>query len=274
MVTFAALTGIVCSALFFGSSSALASNPTWWSDAATRILDPASPQPANYAPVNVGQIKHVAAMARKYLDTALASVGGAGPAIDSMVDSFVTQQGSTDPDANYTLANLGQIKNVAKPFYDRLIAIGYDTKANLIARGYPPGWAHDYPWIPETLQESNYVPANLGQLKMVFSFSLAGFNLSTVDADEDGMSDVWEANNGLDPHDALGDNGAYGDLDNDGVPNSAEHSGGSNPNGPRDPDDTDGDGLLDNTEGVAPRASRVVGPKDHPDPKLNLLLIY
>ena len=45
-------------------------------------------------------------------------------------------------------ADLGQLKAVAKPFYDRLKVIGYGTKQNLIDRGYPPDWQYDYPWDP------------------------------------------------------------------------------------------------------------------------------
>lgn len=60
------------------------------------------------------------------------------------------------------------------------------------------------------------------------------------DGDLDGMPDVWESANGLNP--AVDDAGD--DLDNDGVSNLDEYLGGTAP----DNDDTDDDGLLDGVE--------------------------
>jgi len=62
-----------------------------------------------------------------------------------------------------------------------------------------------------------------------------------ADTDMDGMSDIWESENGLnprDPHDAENDN------DSDGLTNLQEYELGTNPND----SDTDGDGLLDGDE--------------------------
>ena len=62
-----------------------------------------------------------------------------------------------------------------------------------------------------------------------------------ADTDMDGMSDIWESENGLnprDPHDAENDN------DSDGLTNLQEYKLGTNPND----SDTDGDGLLDGDE--------------------------
>ena len=93
-----------------------------------------------------------------------AQQGGSGAAIASMVSGFVTVT-----DLNYAPLNIGQLKAMAKPFYDRLIALGYDTSASLRAKG-APGWAYDYPWTPQTWDDSNYSVALIGQLKWVFSF--------------------------------------------------------------------------------------------------------
>jgi len=144
-------------------------DPGWWTDdvAETRIID-AQAQTNPYAPVTLGQLKHVAAMARKHMDVELAAEGGAGTTIDSMVNGFDTQTS-----ANLTPVNLGQLKAVAKPFYDRLMEVQYDTTFNLVSRGYPSEWEHDYPWDPQTPVSENYHPANQGQLKMVFSFDLS-----------------------------------------------------------------------------------------------------
>ncbi|MBI5193685.1 MAG: hypothetical protein HZA08_09630 [Nitrospirae bacterium] len=50
-----------------------------------------------------------------------------------------------------------------------------------------------------------------------------------TDDDNDGLTDTWEAQYGLNPLDATGNNGADGDPDGDGFTNSAEFSGGSSP---------------------------------------------
>ena len=207
----------------------LAAPPGWWSDPATQILDP-NALPNNYAPANLGQLKHAATQAKKHLDQRLATVGGAGPAINNLVAGF--QKNTPD---NFAPVNLGQLKAVAKPFYARLIALGVDTRAGLIAHGYPAGWAHPYPWNPNDPwnhptppgppvdKTINYAPANLGQLKMIFSFD------ASQDTDSDGIPDWWETLYGLNPHDPAdaGQTAAGG-----GMTNAQHYQGGSNPNDP------------------------------------------
>jgi hypothetical protein len=150
-------------------SIAEAASPDWWNDPATRIIDPESVAD-NYAPANLGQLKHVARQAKAYFDARL--LGGSGTAVPILVDGFVSGTTPDEIEANYAPLNIGQLKAVAKPFYDRLLELGYDTKAHLIAHGYPPDWAWDYPWNPGTPASENYAPANLGQLKLVFSFEI------------------------------------------------------------------------------------------------------
>jgi hypothetical protein len=67
---------------------------------------------------------------------------------------------------------------------------------------------------------------------------------ATGDDDGDGMPNLWETANGLDPNSNAGVNGAAGDLDNDGLTNSQEFTAGTKPNLA----DTDGDGLNDGPE--------------------------
>ena len=62
----------------------------------------------------------------------------------------------------------------------------------------------------------------------------------TTDTDEDGMPDLYEEANGLDPE----VNDADGDKDEDGISNLEEFENGTKPNS----DDTDGDGLKDGVE--------------------------
>ncbi len=51
---------------------------------------------------------------------------------------------------------------------------------------------------------------------------IAEFRLLDDDSDNDGLPDVWESRYGLDPFNSVGDNGAGGDPDNDGLDNFRE----------------------------------------------------
>ena len=52
----------------------------------------------------------------------------------------------------------------------------------------------------------------------------------TVDSDEDGLPDWWEEENGLDPHNASGSQGAQGEPSNDGISNMEKFILGLDPN--------------------------------------------
>jgi hypothetical protein len=71
-----------------------------------------------------------------------------------------------------------------------------------------------------------------------------GTNPTNADTDGDGLPDNWEVRYGLNPLSAAGVNGAFGDLDNDGLLNSQEYTNHTKPNQA----DTDNDGLLDGWE--------------------------
>lgn len=178
-----------------GRVDAGTNGPSWWISRSVLLTN----APANdYAPVNQGQLKWVATQAAVELDANLP--GGAGPAVSNLVASFTTSN-------NFRLVNLGQLKSVAKPFYDQLIAAGYVT---------------NYPWNGSANPPNDYAMANLGQLKSVFSFAVA----DSGDSDGDGMPDGWEAQYGLLPLDPTD---AWQDADGDGRTNLEEYRMGSNP---------------------------------------------
>jgi hypothetical protein len=54
-----------------------------------------------------------------------------------------------------------------------------------------------------------------------------GSNYSNWDWDNDGLENQWEIDNGLDPHSAIGTNGASGDRDGDGMSNEDEYLAGT-----------------------------------------------
>ncbi len=145
--------------------------PDWWIDQDVVESDaqpPATTDPgydtwmqANYAPALVGQAKHMAEAA--YLTMEAAVPGTAGTEIASMIAGF-----STAPEDNYVPLNLGQLKFIAEPFYNIFHAANFPVvlaDGTVIANG-------QYPWNPATPVGDNYAPANLGQLKYVFSFDL------------------------------------------------------------------------------------------------------
>lgn len=78
--------------------------------------------------------------------------------------------------------------------------------------------------------------------------------IALVDADLDGMSDVWEAENSLD----INVDDADDDADLDGLDNEGEYDFGTNPR----LDDTDGDSLLDGEETIAGADGYITDPLD------------
>jgi alpha-tubulin suppressor-like RCC1 family protein len=123
--------------------------PSWWSQRGV-LLENATPD--DYAPADQGQVKNISRAAAEEMDAKLA--GGAGDEIHSILDSWSV----TNPRSNeFAPINLGQLKAVAKPFYDRLVLAGVvDT----------------YPWLASLNKSDDFAAANVGQVKNVFSFAI------------------------------------------------------------------------------------------------------
>ena len=194
----------------------LAQAPAWWAARGVTNGQPAD----DYAVANIGQLKQVATQAAAEMNQKLP--GGAGSTITALVDSWQQPPLSGVTRDDYAALNQGQLKAVAKLFYDRLAQFSY--------QGAPIGSGGGYPWTAATGDDDSYALANLGQLKYVFSFVVPTIS-NPGDADSDGMPDAWETAHGLNP--AVND--AAGDLDGDGVSNLAEYQQGLNPQWPDAP---------------------------------------
>jgi len=180
-----------------------AQSPAWWTDPETRIWDGSAGD--DFAPLNVGQLKHVALMAKAYLDDTLgltaddwnAAYGGEAnnPFVSDAFDPL-TPAGQLE---NSAVVNVGQLKRIAYGFY--VILDDYHGYFDVTARFSEVQLdAQDYsqnrpyvPWSTDVTPE-NAAPANLGQLKICFSFVVPA-----DDPDSDGIPTSVEARDSLDP---------------------------------------------------------------------------
>ncbi|MDR2981765.1 MAG: hypothetical protein LBV12_05915, partial [Puniceicoccales bacterium] len=126
--------------------------PDWWTERQVIASDTVAD---DYAALNQGQLKNLAVKAAQAMEAQLA--GGAGTNILSMVNAWSQPAASGTTRDDYAVVTLGQLKAVAKPFYDRLIAAGI---------------ANAYPWANAATPADDYAVANLGQAKYLFSFEI------------------------------------------------------------------------------------------------------
>jgi hypothetical protein len=92
--------------------------PTWW--ASQGILSGTTPN--DFAAANQGQAKNMALGAVNELNSDLAQFGGAGDTLNELAISLTATSAQT---SDFTAINLGQLKALAQPFYDRLLTVGY-----------------------------------------------------------------------------------------------------------------------------------------------------
>ncbi len=231
--------------IILSASIALAA-PSWWS---ARGVVPAQINQEseetierNYEAINIGQLKFMAAVAAEELNKNLAFAGGAGTEINNMVSNFSLYIAS-DPDANYAVVNIGQLKTIAEPFYKRLHALTNGMvvfpETMVFQSGGTTASNHKFPWpaMPANPTEADYAPnyevANVGQLKFLF-----GWSLNLVDSNDSGIPDYWKIYYYDTSYKYCY---AYEDNDNDGLTNLQEYQNGTHPKN----FDTDGDGISD-----------------------------
>jgi hypothetical protein len=192
------------------------------------------------APANLGQLRYFTSQAAKYLDWKLKDLGGAGPKILEILDNLKKNK-AFGP----TPITLGQLEEAAKPFYDRLIAIGFNTTTDIKDRiGGDVTWTSSYPWNPLKSDAASNTTAQVGQLKFVFGFDLIKFQITDeISTRKDGLPDKWIVAHGLDPFDSYV---ASEDPDGDELSNLDEYRANTDPHNP----DTDGDGVPDGMDAV------------------------
>jgi len=192
--------------------------------------------PIDYGVVNQGQLKWMAKGAYNHLQTNLPSGVWSTPA-GTNLSNLVGGWGSSTNGMDYAVANQGQVKEVARHFYDL-----FATPEVAFHSSSVDGWSYGelYPWSDAT-NSMDYAAANQGQIKNLFAFSLSEWETPN-DVDFDMLPDDWElAQEGVS---ALVQLTQDGDFDQDGLNNLAEYNAGADA-GKRD---SDGDGIYDGSD--------------------------
>jgi hypothetical protein len=152
-----------------------ANPPEWW--LRHQVLAPGV-EASDYAVVNQGQLKNIAAKAVEAMNERLP--GGAGTTLNDMVAAWKSAPQPGVVRQDYAAVNIGQLKAVALPFYQRLESAGFAQ----------PG---SYAWAQSNAD--SYAAANIGQVKHLFDFYLP----SGADSDGDYIPDTWEVFLGSNP---------------------------------------------------------------------------
>lgn len=218
-------------------SASPAADPAWWTTRGVKTASPAS----NLSPATVGQAKHMAAMALAELELRIPPEDF--DVLEAAVNAVVNLEKPVPlpPDWNekHRIPLLsGELKALAKPFYDRLRAMDADWIDHQMLRldlkriepDSSPFVYSPYPWSETSTDDDNKAPATLGQLKAVFSldFSLLG-STAEPDSDNDGVPDDLEPISGTSP--SLLDSDGDGVMDGlDAFPIDPTRSAHENPN--------------------------------------------
>jgi hypothetical protein len=231
-----------------------AAYPDWWfSRSVIPRQDPTVQAPVwptdyrqadDYAVLNQGQLKQLATGAYDELEAGLS--GGAGPVVAVLVKGWynldvngnLPPAGARVPKTGVTTAydavNLGQLKTVAQPFYDRLIAAGLC-----------PG----YPWSYSPVPANDFAVANVGQAKSLFQFVLgAPVNEYGLPAWFEAALGPWAAVDLARGTNPGGPRDPNSDNDGDGLSNAEEYAAGTLSSG-LNSTDSDGDGVPDGQDG-------------------------
>ncbi|EDY17948.1 hypothetical protein CfE428DRAFT_4687 [Chthoniobacter flavus Ellin428] len=179
------------------------------------------PDPDDFSVANLGELKQIATQAAAEFNAHFP--GGAGADINNLVNEWLQPNSNTD---DFSALNQGQLKAVAKLFYDRLTS---------------RKWVLAYPWNdPATTRDGDdYAVANVGQIKNLFSFDLV------TDSNNDGIPDwVVSAGWGAPTVIETGNVVTGSDMAPGGVTYAQKFSLGLDPSKA----DSDGDGATDGEE--------------------------
>ncbi len=123
----------------------------------------------------------------------------------------------------------------------------YDTDDDGLPDGWIDGWSYDshgYWGINYSRIDGIKQPWEGEDLNLNGAVNTGETDPNSYDSDNDGLPDGWEVWYGLNGLDGNGDDGANGDVDNDGLTNMQEYENGTSPVS----NDSDNDGLLDKYE--------------------------
>ncbi|MEM1060502.1 MAG: hypothetical protein AAGK14_14910, partial [Verrucomicrobiota bacterium] len=233
-----------------------AAYPAWWfeqevlSRTDTNQTNPLWPadyaEQKDFSAVNQGQVKWMARGAYLHLEEVILDAA-VDPAVSgaitnssewsSLTNLFQVWQTTGGSASDYAAANQGQLKEVARHFYDVFAlpdVLFYDAAIS--------GWTsgETYPWSTVTGTNSDFAAVNTGQLKNLFAFDLSAWTppgSSDVEDDQDnngqgdGMPDWWEESIVYDDPDdgieSVEDVLPTDDYDGDGISNLAEYQAGT-----------------------------------------------
>jgi hypothetical protein len=206
---------------------------------------------SNHSPLDLGDLKQIASEARDEIDIAFAVAGGAGPAIDDLIDGLVLNYPN-----DLSPVTLSQLKHVSMLFFDRFAEIGFTPTsvgwpATLVLDEGAGDRAKGYPWRDDVVI-ADASPATLEQANHLFSWDLTSWVFPTWNAPELFKMKTSIINAANDPYlqmfydpageivsidDLLGSEPAnsyrlssvHWDFDGDGIDNYSEYLKGTNP---------------------------------------------